>query len=115
MKSLTLLFRFALLLSLPCFGSAASADVIDPYTASQGPFTVGPGEAISDEDAADASECSDERAGIVATIRSMRSGGSSFETIARHLNAQGVPTFSGKGEWRAQNVSRAYNSACNEG
>lgn len=70
--------------------------------------------AVSGEDAADASEFNDDRAGTVATIRSMRTGGSNFEAIARHLNAQGVPTFSGKGEWRAQNVSRAYNSVCNE-
>jgi len=39
---------FATLLSL---GFSASADVIDPFTAQQGPFTVGPGEEIAEEDA----------------------------------------------------------------
>lgn len=29
--------------------SLASADVIDPFTAAQGPFTVGPGEDILEE------------------------------------------------------------------
>lgn len=42
------LFSFLFLLSL---GFNLPADVIDSYTAAQGPFTVGPGETISDEDA----------------------------------------------------------------
>ena len=42
------LFLFPLLMSL---GSNLNADVIDSYTAAQGPFTVGPDERISDEDA----------------------------------------------------------------
>jgi hypothetical protein len=42
------LFLSLLLLSL---GSNLNADVIDSYTAHQGPFTVGPGEEIAEEDA----------------------------------------------------------------
>jgi hypothetical protein len=42
------LFYFLLLLSL---GFNLNADVIDSYTAAQGPFTVGPDERISDEEA----------------------------------------------------------------
>ena len=42
------LFLFPLLINL---GSNLNADVIDSYTAAQGPFTVGPDERISDEDA----------------------------------------------------------------
>ncbi len=42
------LFLFLLLPSLAC---TVNADVIDPYTAAQGPFTVGPGEEIAEEDA----------------------------------------------------------------
>jgi hypothetical protein len=42
------LFLFLLLLSLAC---NVNADVIDSYTAAQGPFTVGPNETISEEDA----------------------------------------------------------------
>jgi len=41
------LFLFVLLLSL---GRHVNADVIDPFTAAQGPFTVGVGEVIPDED-----------------------------------------------------------------
>ncbi len=41
------LFTLLLLLSL---GFNVNADVIDPYTAAQGPFTVGPGEEIAEED-----------------------------------------------------------------
>lgn len=50
-KLFTTVFRFAVFLLLLSLGVSASADVIDPYTAAQGPFTVGPGEMISDEDA----------------------------------------------------------------
>jgi hypothetical protein len=42
------LFLFLLLLSLAC---TVNADVIDPFTAAQGPFTVGPNETITDEEA----------------------------------------------------------------
>ncbi len=42
------LFLFPLLLTITF---TVNADVIDSYTAAQGPFTVGPGEKISDEDA----------------------------------------------------------------
>ena len=42
------LFLFPLLLIL---GFNVNADVIDSYTAAQGPFTVGPGEKISEDDA----------------------------------------------------------------
>ena len=41
------LFLLLLLLSLAC---NVNADVIDPFTAAQGPFTVGVGEVIPDED-----------------------------------------------------------------
>jgi len=66
------------------------------------------------EDNANTPSSDDSRAGTTAVIQNMKDNGSSFEAIARHLNDQGVPTFSGKGEWRAQNVSRAYNAARNQ-
>jgi len=50
-KSHALLFRFVFLLSLLGFVSTVPADVIDPFSASQGPFTVGPGEEISEQEA----------------------------------------------------------------
>jgi len=43
-------------------------------------------------------------------IRQQRAMGNGFEQIAQTLNAQGVPTVSGKGQWRAQSVSRLYNT-----
>ena len=54
------------------------------------------------------------RARTVSIIQDMRNDGNSFETIAQNLNDQGVPTFSGKGKWRTQNVSRAFNAAVSE-
>jgi hypothetical protein len=42
------LFAFLLLLGTAV---SATADVIDPFTATQGPFTVGPGEELSEQDA----------------------------------------------------------------
>ena len=44
-------FQRALFTLLSCTALAASADVIDPFTAPQGPFTVGPGEEIAEEEA----------------------------------------------------------------
>jgi len=46
----------------------------------------------------------------LATIQKMHSDGASFEDIAEHLVGNSVPTLSGKGTWRAQNVSRVYNT-----
>ena len=44
---------FQLLLFLLFSGATigASADVIDPFTAPQGPFTVGPGEELTEQEA----------------------------------------------------------------
>jgi hypothetical protein len=44
-------FQFAFCAIFSCTALVASADVIDPFTAAQGPFTVGPGEEISEEEA----------------------------------------------------------------
>jgi len=44
-------------------------------------------------------------------ICSLRNDGLSFEAIADRLNGQAIPTLSGRGKWRAQNVSRAFNAA----
>jgi len=44
-----------------------------------------------------------------AIILQQRAMGHSFEQIAQTLNAQGIATVSGKGQWRTQNVSRLYN------
>ena len=44
-------FQIVLCAIFSCTALVASADVIDPFTAAQGPFTVGPGEEISEEEA----------------------------------------------------------------
>ena len=51
MTTLTNFHRLFLFLVLLGYGLNLDADVIDPYTAPQGPFTVGPDERIQDEDA----------------------------------------------------------------
>ena len=43
---------------------------------------------------------------VVAHIKQMRKRGETYQYIARKLNAEGVKTFSGKGEWHAQTVHR---------
>jgi hypothetical protein len=52
----------------------------------------------------------DGRDAALATIHKLRTEGSSFEEIADYLVENRIPTFSGKGAWRAQNVSRIYNT-----
>jgi hypothetical protein len=52
---------------------------------------------------------------IVDIIHSMREDGIGFEQIAEHLEMLSMPTFSGKGKWRAQNVSRVFNMYANRG
>lgn len=51
MKPGTPAFRLIFCLVLGGFATGASADVIDPFTAPQGPFTVGPGDEITEEQA----------------------------------------------------------------
>ncbi len=49
-----------------------------------------------------------DRQDLVQTIRERREIGDSFSEIAKFLNRQGIPTITGKGQWRAQSVSRLY-------
>lgn len=39
-------------------------------------------------------------------IKAQRKKGLSFEKIARHLESQKIPTFSGKGSWRGQTIHK---------
>ncbi|MFH1152281.1 MAG: hypothetical protein V1793_00575 [Pseudomonadota bacterium] len=43
---------------------------------------------------------------VINTIRSMRNNRATFAEIAEHLKSQGIPTFSGRGEWHAQTIHR---------
>jgi hypothetical protein len=45
---------------------------------------------------------------VLAMISDMREKGSTYDQIAKHLETEGIPTFSRKGEWRGQTVHRLY-------
>jgi hypothetical protein len=47
-----------------------------------------------------------ERNSVLKMIAAMRNDQMSYEKIARALEAQGIPTFSGKGSWHSQTVSK---------
>ena len=58
----------------------------------------------------DAFESGDPRETAAQVILARRSQGQGFEQIAQHLNDMNVPTISGRGSWRAQTVSRLFNT-----
>lgn len=43
---------------------------------------------------------------VLNIIFTMRDQGATFRVIAAYLNEQGIPTFSGNGEWHAQSIHR---------
>jgi len=43
---------------------------------------------------------------ILTIIRTMRKKGATFSVIASYLKAEGIPTFSGRGDWHAQTIHR---------
>ncbi|MEA2060745.1 MAG: hypothetical protein U9P10_09635 [Thermodesulfobacteriota bacterium] len=43
---------------------------------------------------------------VIATIKNMRKNRATFAEIAMFLKEQGIPTFSGRGEWHAQTIHR---------
>ncbi len=43
---------------------------------------------------------------VIAIIKTMRGNHSTFAEIAEHLKEEGIPTFSGRGEWHAQTIHR---------
>ncbi len=45
---------------------------------------------------------------VLEIIKEMRENGSTFAAIADYLKEQGIPTFSGRGEWHAQTIHRLY-------
>ncbi|MFZ2040968.1 MAG: hypothetical protein WAV08_09755, partial [Desulfobacterales bacterium] len=47
-----------------------------------------------------------DRETVFATIRALRENGLSFSAIAAHLRENGIPTFSGKGQWCGQTVHK---------
>ena len=64
-------------------------------------------EAVTAEpDRTDAQSTAMDREKLVALIRELREKGLSFEKVARELQAQGIPTVSGRGTWRGPLASR---------
>ncbi len=45
---------------------------------------------------------------VLALIGDMREKGATYDQIAKHLETEGIPTFSRKGQWRGQTVHRLY-------
>jgi hypothetical protein len=58
------------------------------------------------EGAADAIKTGMGRESVLEMIGALRKEQMSFEKIARMLEAHGIPTFSGKGAWHSQTVSK---------
>jgi hypothetical protein len=75
-------------------------------------LTAAPSEAVADTtDAPETPAGPAPRAGqenVPGTIHEMRQDKISYAKIAAHLASEGIPTPSGKGQWRAQMVSRIY-------
>ena len=67
------------------------------------PEDSGAGKADS---AADVIKPEMDRKSVLEMIGAMRKEQLSYEKIARTLEAQGIPTFSGKGAWHSQTVSK---------
>ena len=55
------------------------------------------------------SQPSPEKATIVTRLREMRAQRMSFSQIAAELQAEGVPTLSGKGIWQKGTVAKLLN------
>jgi hypothetical protein len=62
-----------------------------------------------------ATDDGDPRRATEVIILQQRATGHSFEQIAQTLNTSGISTVSGKGQWRAQSVSRLYNALTSAG
>ena len=50
-----------------------------------------------------------DREKILVTILEMRKNKASYGKIAKYLRTQGIPTFTGRGTWHGQTVSRLCN------
>jgi hypothetical protein len=69
-----------------------------------------------DDVATDVIKLGADRKSVLDMIGAMRKEQFSYEKIARSLESQGIPTFSGKGAWHSQTVSKLchqfYPSLC---
>lgn len=78
---------------------------VKPVRASQ-PMTSDTSGPEETDREADAIKSGMDRKSILDMIGAMRKEQVSYEKIARTLEAQGIPTFSGKGAWHSQTVSK---------
>lgn len=62
--------------------------------------------AAENTDDADTFKPATDRKSVLDRIGALRKENLSYEKIARTLEAQGIPTFSGKGAWHSQTVSK---------
>jgi hypothetical protein len=62
--------------------------------------------AVKADSAADVLQPGVDRESVIERIGAMRKEAFSYEQIARMLETQGIPTFSGKGAWHSQTVSK---------
>lgn len=58
------------------------------------------------DSSADAIQTEVDRKSVLETIGALRKEQMSYEKIARMFETQGIPTFSGKGAWHSQTVSK---------
>jgi hypothetical protein len=61
--------------------------------------------AVPSENSADLNQEQDQEQ-LLNNILDMRKEGLSYDKIAQHLESEGVPTFSGRGKWRGQAISK---------
>jgi hypothetical protein len=78
---------------------------VKPVRVSQ-PATLDAAGVVKKDDAADVIKPGMDRKSVLEMIGAMRNEQMSYEKIARTLEVQGIPTFSGKGAWHSQTVSK---------
>lgn len=91
----------------PMASPVAEASVAEPErTEASAPEPDRTEAATAEPDRTDAKPATTDREKTVALIRELRDKGLSFEKIAQELQAQGIPTVSGRGIWRGPLASR---------
>jgi hypothetical protein len=83
---------------------AESTVLVEPESAAPVAESIEPAEAPADAPKPTLKDAS-------AIICRMRKEGLSYAKIAEHLESEGIPTVSGKGQWRGQSVQRVYQKA----
>lgn len=119
MKPTNSTFRMFVFLLLSCSVICASADVIDPFTAPQGPFTVGPGEELAEQDAVvnSSSVLGGLRAALptvdevaeAGSMATMEVAGGAFDCLVDFPNLGNPDNFGGCGSAYARSVGPVFD------